>query len=107
MIYLLVSAFEAKTSLPEREVELAQERAGFFIGLCGRAHDDVHAEDRLRLVVVDLRKDDVLLNTERIIAAPVEALRIAAAEVAHARQRDIHEPVEELVHPRLAQRHLG
>src|SRR5437588_4676733 len=103
----LVSAFEASASLPEREVELAQERAGFFIGLCGRAHYDVHAEDRLRLVVIDLRKDDVLLDAERVIAAAVKAFRIAAAEIAHARQRDVHQPVEELVHPRLAQRHLG
>src|SRR5947209_11655041 len=105
MIYLLVSAFEAKTSLPEREVELAQERAGFVIGLCGRAHDDIHAEDRFRFVVIDLRKDDVFLDAERVIAAAIEALWIAATEVAHARQRDIHEPVEELVHPRLAQRY--
>ena len=43
----------------------------------------------------------------RVIAAAVEALRIEPAEVAHARQRDVDQAVEELVHPRLAQRDLA
>ena len=47
------------------------------------------------------------LMPSAIIAAPVEALRVEPAEVAHARQRHGHQAVEELVHARLAQRHLG
>ena len=40
------------------------------------------------LVVVDLRENDVFLDADRVVAAAVEALRVQAAEVAHARQRD-------------------
>src|SRR3954452_11736971 len=40
-----VSAFEAlvSVSLPEREIEGGQQRAGFVVGPCGGAHRDVHA----------------------------------------------------------------
>ena len=37
---------------------------------------------------------------QRVVAAAVEALGRHALEVAHARQRHVDEPVEELVHPR-------
>ena len=62
------------------------------------ADHDVHAPDSIDLVVVDLGEHDVLLDAERVVAAAVEALRVQAAEVAHARQRDVDQPVEELVH---------
>src|SRR5579883_2058610 len=95
------------TSLPERKIERGQERARFLVGARRRADRDVHAPDLGRLVVVDLREDDVLLDADRVVAAPVEALRVEPAEVAHARQRDVDQPVEELVHACLAQRHLA
>src|SRR5262249_48275629 len=60
-----------------------------------------------RLVVVDLGEDDVFLDADRVVAPAVEALRRQAAEVAHARQRNVDQPVDELVHARLAQRHLA
>src|SRR4029079_1347602 len=71
------------------------------------ADRDVHAPDIVDLVVIDLRENDVLLDAERIVAAAVKALRLETTEVAHARQCDIHEAVEEFVHPRLAERHLA
>src|SRR4029077_1762312 len=46
-------------------------------------------------------------DAEQIIAAAVEALWVEAAEVAHARQRDVDQPVEKLVHARLAQGNLA
>src|SRR5579872_976409 len=98
------SAFELIDSLPEWKVEGAQESARLRVGPGRRAHDDVHAKHRFRLIVVDLREDDVLLDAESIISAPVEGLRIEAAEVAHARQRHVDETIEEFVHPRLAER---
>src|SRR5215471_2226208 len=94
-------------SLPEREVESRQQRACLLIGTRGRADGYVEAPHIGDLVVVDFRKHDVLPDAERIIAAPVEALRIQAAEVANTRQSDIDQPVDELVHPRLTQRHLA
>ena len=80
-------------SLPEREVEVTQERTGLFVGLRRGGDDDVHAPDRLGLVVVDLGEHQVLLDPERVVAAPVEGLRVQAAEVANARQRDRDEAI--------------
>src|SRR6266436_8768373 len=94
-------------SLPEREIECRQQRASLVIGARRRAYGDVHAPDLRRLVIVDLGENDVLLEAERKVAAAVEALRVEAAEVAHARQRDVDQPVDELEHPGLAQRHLA
>ena len=89
------------------KLKCTQKRAGLVVGLRSGADDDVHAPDLLDLVVVDLREHDVLLDAQGVVAAAVERLRVQAAEVAHARQRDGHQAVEELVHARLAQRDLG
>src|SRR5689334_3432538 len=94
-------------SLPERKIERGQQRARFLVGARRGADRDVHAPDLGRLVVVDLWEDDVFLDADRVVAAAVEALRIEPAEVAHARQRDVDQAVEELVHARLAQRDLA
>src|SRR5215831_12143406 len=73
---LLLSASEGlRPSLPEWEVECGQQRARLVVGLRAGADRDVHAPDIGRLVVVDLRKDDVLLDPDCVVAAPVEALR--------------------------------
>src|SRR5262245_4572366 len=89
----------------EGHAHVAQERPTFLV-VVGSGHDgDVHAFDLLDLVVVDLGKDDLLLDAERVIALPVERLRRYALEVAHPRQRDAHQAIEELVHAVLAQRH--
>src|SRR5215475_12978679 len=73
---LLLSASEGpRPSLPEWEVECGQQRARLVVGLRAGADRDVHAPDVGRLVVIDLREDDVLLQPDRIVAAPVEALR--------------------------------
>ncbi len=77
-----------------------------FVGLRRRVDDDVHAPHGFGLVVVDFDEDDVLLQAHRVIAAAVEALRVQAAEVAHARQRHRDQTVEEFVHLVLAQRDL-
>src|SRR5271166_2325888 len=85
---LQFSASELWGSLPEREVERTQQGLRFRVGLGRRADHDVEPKHGFGLVVVDFGKNDVLLDAERIVAAPVERLRIEAAEIAHARQRD-------------------
>src|SRR6185503_10908891 len=64
---------------------------------------DVEALDRVDLVVLDLREDDLLADTHGEVAAAVEPARRHAAEVADARQRDVDETVEELPHALAAQ----
>src|SRR5438132_136494 len=105
---LMLLAGRSISSSPARcaegHAEIAQQSAALFVAP-RRGHDgDVHALDLLDPVVVDLGKDDLLLDTERVVALAVEALRPDALEVAHAGQRDVQQAVEELVHPVLAQR---
>src|SRR5580693_9062379 len=89
-------------SLPEGEVKRLQQGLRFRVGLRCRADHDVETQLGLGLVVVDFGKNDVLLDAKRIIAPSVERLWIEAAEIAHARQRDRHQTIEKLVHPRPA-----
>src|SRR5262245_53225575 len=63
-----LSAFEPgllrPCSLPEREIEGRKQRARLVVIVCGGADHDIHAPDVGRLVVVDLGKDDVLLDAD-------------------------------------------
>src|SRR5215469_15305022 len=105
-----VSAFERlwfSVSLPEREIESGQQGPRLVVGLGRGADRDVHATRLRDLVEIDLGENDVLLDAERIVAAAIEALRVQAAEIAHAGQRNVHEAIDELVHADLAQRDLA
>ena len=63
--------------------------------------------ERIDLVVINLREDDLLGHTHREIAAPVEALRTDAAEVTDTRYRDANQALEKLVHAFTTQRYLA
>src|SRR6478735_5633204 len=91
----------------ERETEQTQQLARLVVGLRGGGDDDVHPTHLLDLVVADLGEHDLLLETHRIVAVPVERLRVEPAEVADARHRDGDQTVEELVHPVAAQGDLA
>src|SRR5204862_5004107 len=73
------------SSVLEREAECREQRARFVVGLCRGVDGDVHAADRIDLVVLDLGEDDLLLDAERIVAAAVEGAVRYAAEVTDAR----------------------
>src|SRR5215467_13380152 len=94
-------------SVHEREVEAAEKRLGFRVRLRRRADDDVHASHNVDLVVVDLGEHDLLLQAHGEVATAVEGLAVQPAEVADARQRDVHQAVDELVHAVAPQRDLG
>src|SRR5712691_2019182 len=92
--------------LPERHPEVRQQRLRVLVGSRRGDDDHVHAPDLVDLVVHDLGKDQLLSQAQGIIAAAVEALRRYALEVAHAGKRRVDQAVEELVHPRAAERDL-
>src|SRR5665213_4177487 len=94
-------------SLPEREVECVEQSACLVVGARAGAYGNVETPGIDDLVEVDLREHGVFLDAEAVVAAAVEAFRIEAAEVADARQHDVHQPVDEVVHARLAQRDLA
>src|SRR6201986_4187986 len=71
----------AASVIREGKLEAFEKRLGLLVGLRRGVENDVHAPNRLRLVVVDFLEHDVLLETQGIVAAPVEALGIDATEV--------------------------
>src|SRR5713226_339228 len=97
-----LSASEDWSSLPEWEVECGQQRARLIVRLGTGAYRDVHSPNVGRLVIVDLGKDDVFLDADRVVSSAVEAFWRETAKVARARQRDIDQPVHEFVHAALA-----
>src|SRR5437762_4106653 len=91
---------------PERHPEAAQQSARLFVRPRRRADRDLHAPEAVDLVVLDLREDELLLETERVVTAAVEALVRNALEVADARERDRDELLEEVPHALAAKRDL-
>src|SRR6266850_878397 len=94
----------AERKLPKAdpaELKLAQEaaRAPADLAAVLRPSHELRLPLRLDdLGHVDLRKDHVIADAEGVVAAAVERLGRHAAEVAHPRQRDVDQAVEELVH---------
>src|SRR5487761_172309 len=100
--------FFAKPSLPllEWHAEACQQTPRLVV-CAGRGHDRHFQPAKLvDLVVVDLRKDDLLAQAERVVAAAVEALAVDAAEVADSRERDVEQLVQEEPHAAAAQGRL-
>src|SRR5712691_11443312 len=89
----------------EGHAKAAQERERLLVSLRSGRDRDVEAANLLDVVVVDLGKDDLLADSERIVSAPVERAPAETAEVANPRECDRDESVEELVHAGAAQRH--
>src|ERR1700693_6144142 len=84
----------------ERKADGQEQRAGVVVGL-GRGRDrHVETADLLDVVVVALRKDDVLVNPERVVAAHADPGGAESGKGADAWRCDGAEPVEELVHAR-------
>src|SRR3979411_3170804 len=63
------------TLAAERQAHGQEQRAGVVIGLGRRGDRHVETADLLDVVVVDLRKDDLLADPERVVAAVVVRLR--------------------------------
>src|SRR5216684_4341393 len=92
--------------LPKWHAETRQQAARLIVVTGGGYDRDLQPAQLVDLVVVDLRKYDLLAQAERVVAAAVEAVRIHAAEVADAGQRDIEQLVEEVPHAAAAKRGL-
>src|SRR5712691_3043845 len=94
----------APSSGPKRHTERAEERLA--LGVTARRRADHHREslDLFHLVEIDLREDHLLAETQGVVAAAVEGAIGHALEVADTRQRNVHQPLEELEHAFTAQR---
>src|SRR6266498_1638028 len=88
----------------KRHAELTQEEARLLVVLRRGDDGDVHSLRLVDLPRIDLRKDQMVADAEGVVAAAVEGARGHTPEVAHAREGDVDQPVEELVHLVPAQR---
>ena len=50
------------------------------------------------LSIVDLREDELLLQTERVVTSAVEGISVDTSEVAYTGESNVEQSVEELVH---------
>ena len=85
---------------------MAEESLG--LGLRFRCRDHRHSETEhvLEVLVRSLREDGVLFNTNGDIAHIINGFSREAAKVARAREGDMDELIEEIIHPSAAQRDL-
>src|SRR3972149_5119544 len=74
---------EAGASRAEGKVKGVEQCPRLVVVFRRGAHDDVHAPDVLGLVEVDLGENDVFFQTDRVIAAAVETLRVQPAKVSN------------------------
>src|SRR5262245_429490 len=83
---------------PEGHPEAAQQGLALGIGPGRGADHDRESLDLVDLVEVDLGEDHLLAQAERVVSAPIERSIGHPLEVAHPREGDRDQPVEELVH---------
>ena len=86
----------------EWQTECCEESVCLFVSLGCGYECDLHAMDPRVLVDVDLREDDLLLETERVVTLSVHLLG-DTVEVSDSREGDADEPLEEFVHLHVAE----
>src|SRR5208282_3830976 len=89
---------------PKRHTEQLYQLAAFFVRAGRRRNRDVHALNLVHARVIDFREHELVLDAQGVIAAAVKRVWRQALEVAHTRQNDGGEAVEEFVHPLAPQR---
>src|SRR5215211_1976844 len=82
-----------------------EQPSSFFVVARGGNETDLEPARLVDPVVVDLREHQLLPQTQRVIAAPVERVRRNASKVPDAGHRGRGEAVDELVHPLAAEGH--
>src|SRR5699024_10167377 len=60
--------------------------------------DYIHTSDFVDLVILDLRENQLLLDTKCIVSSSVKCVRVHTSEVAHTRKRKVDQTVNELIH---------
>src|SRR6185295_16318559 len=70
----------------QRKAETLEQLAAFFVVVRGRCQSDVHALDLVDARVINFRKDQLIFQTQRVVAAAIESVRRQAAKVADTRQ---------------------
>src|SRR5467141_815713 len=98
--HLLRHSFFAK-----RKPEPLEQLAALLIIPRGGRHRNVHTLDLVHARVIDLRKHQLVFQSQSVIPSAVKRILGQTAEVAHAREHHVAQAVEKLVHVVAAQSH--
>src|SRR5512141_1680274 len=93
------------TSILERETEGGKQGSRFIISLGGGGDSDIHATQRIDLVVLDLGENDLFLDAHVVVAAAIKGFARNAPEVTDTRHRHRNQTIQEFVHLRTSQGH--
>src|SRR6266481_9170848 len=98
--HLLRHSFFAK-----RKPEPLEQLAALLIIPRGGRHRNVHTLDLVHARVIDLRKHQLVFQSQSVISSAVEGILRQAAEVAYAREYHVAQAVQKFVHVVAAQSH--
>src|SRR5450759_845310 len=100
---LLSHCFSSPRLDGKGHAEEFEQTLRFLVGLRRRHDADFQPAETVNLVVLDLREGELLAESQRVVAAPVERLRRDPMEVAYAGQGEPREPLEKVPHAIAAQ----
>src|SRR4051794_27123097 len=82
----------------QRKAETLEELAAFFVSVRGCGQSDVHALDLVDSRVINFGKNQLIFQTQRVVAAAVERVGWQTTKIANTRQNYVAEAVDEFVH---------
>src|ERR1700678_2906752 len=89
----LVNLFSQRLS-PERHSQMLQQQPRLVV-IRRRGHDgDIHSLLLVDLFVGNFRKDQLVMQSHRVVAPAVERFGRDPLEITHSRQHDVHQPVK-------------
>src|ERR1700690_1039453 len=91
-------------SRPKRHSQMLQQTPRLVIRSRRRHDRHIHALQLVNLRVIDLRKNQLIVQAERIVAAPVERLGRNSTKITHTRQNNRYQAIEKFIHAIAAQR---
>src|SRR6266568_4063199 len=98
--HLLCGPFFAKW-----KTQPLEQFTALLIVLRAGGHGDVHALDLVHARVINLRKHQLVFQSQSVVPAAVEGILRQTAEVAHAREHHVAQAIEKFVHHVAAQSH--
>lgn len=93
--------------MKEGEVEWKKKRERLIISIGGSEKDDVNEKDMIKIIIVDLREKDVIIDENGIVEKEVEDIRVKEEEVEEERKRDSDKKIKELINEVMEKGKIG
>src|SRR6266542_6080665 len=103
--YSQFTIYDLRLSLPKRHSQSLQKCARLIV-VVRRGHNrDIHSAQFVDLIKINLRKDQLLADANRIVSTAVEGFRRDSTKISYAWQGNRNQAIKKLVHAFAAQRH--